>query len=541
MRRVFLYLMLWLSYSLVSKGQNSPTDTLFTINDSAYSSLQFLNLYENQQLLDKNNSPLPLDASLDLYIDYQLKALEANRLRLDTIPEVTSEIAKAENFVLDPLMFPVIVSDKMTKEAFDRIQYFLRVRHILIKIEGRETPKDTLEAYDEALFVQKELLKGKKFERLARQYSDDLSVDSNDGEIGFFTAFDLNYLFETAAYSLSIGEISAPIRTPFGYHIIQLLEKIPNPGKVKVRHLMIDLSNKKAKKLADSIHIRTVKDEDLADFINKYSDDVTSKNDAGILPWFGLFETHKKIEETAFQLNHTNKISKPIKTEFGYHILELIDKKDYSKFDLCKHDLENEIKSDERSRINETQLIETIKEEYNFTEKKELLSNFYSILDYAYADLWEPLFTLGDTKFTQEEFANYLIQQPSKDIYENFKEYINRMYVNFSNNSILAFHKKRLINSNKRIKNQLDEYTNGILVYFITKKYVWEPSSNLNQLKTYFEKNRGNYKENVTFEEIKHLIQEDFRNEIEKKWMKDLKKRYKVEINKSTFKKIAIN
>lgn len=539
MRRVLLYLMLLLSYIPVSKGQYSPADTLFTINDSAYSSQHFLELYNNQQLLDENNYPLTKESGLDLYIDYQLKALVAKNLQLDTLPAVKKEIEKATEFVLDPYLYPIRISKKMKAEAFGRIKYFLRARHILIKIEGRESPKDTLEAYNTALEVRKELLEGRKFEKLARIYSDDLSVKSNDGDIGYFTAFDMEYPFENTAYSLAIEELSKPVRTQFGYHIIQVLETLPNPGKVKIRHLMIDNSRQNARSIADSIYNRIQQGEELKSFIKKYSDDLTSKTDHGILPWFGLFETHTKIEKTAFSLSSTKKISKPIKTEFGFHILELIDKKDYSDFDTCKEELLGLIKNDNRSKLSDIQLISKIKQDYNFTEKKELLSNFYSILDYAYADLWEPLFTIETEKYTQEEFANFLIQQPSKDIYENFKEYINRMYVNFSNNSILAFYKKRLLSSNKKVKYQLEEYKDGILVYFITKQYVWEPASNTELLNTYFKENRGKYNTNVTFEELKPKVQEDFRTEIEQEWLNDLKEKYQVKINKSTFDKIA--
>lgn len=543
MRKGLLYLITFLCCSLASYGQYSSTDTLFTINHKAYSSAAFEELFNSNKLRDSHNKPLSLGEALDLYIEFHLKATEAKSLQYDTIPEVTEEIESYHNQAYSEYLYPVTINNDLLTETFNRIRYFIKPRHILVKIEGRGTPKDTLKAYQEASFVYSQLKKGKKFSKLVSQYSDDLSARKNDGELGYITAFDMDYAFESTAYETSSGKYSKPVRSPYGYHIIQTIDKIKNPGKVKIRHLMLEFKKKnekdKVKLKADSLFELLQNGANFSELIAKFSDDISSGKDNGILPWFGLFETHPAIEKAAFALKNKQEYSAPVKTEFGYHIIQLLDKKEYKSIDECKDELITLLKEDSRSRISESQLIQQLKEKYQFKENKELLSNFYSILDYAYAELWEALFSIDGKDYSQEKFAEFLSKQASKDIYENFKDYINRLYVNFSNTSILAYHKNKLAENKPELRALLNEYENGVLVYFITKKRIWDKTSNQKKIKEYYNTNWKKYGTKVEYDTVKNNVLTDYREQLEKNWSKELREKYTVTVNQSTLNKIA--
>jgi len=546
MRKGLLYLIILVGCSFLGNGQSVKTDTLFTLNNIPFPSKTFIKLYQNGKLLDEHHNILPFEEALNLYIEFQIKALEAHRLKIDTMPDVQRELESYKKQAYDSYLYPVNITSELLQETFNRIQHFVKARHILVKIEGHATPKDTLEAYNEAKNIYNSLKKGKGFNKLADQHSDDLSVRKNDGETGYFTVFDMDYPFESSVYNTPKGEFSKPVRTKYGYHIIQHLDKIENPGKIKIRHLMLEFSEKsnpiELKKKADSIYLQLLRGEDFIQLIQKYSDDITSKKNKGELPWFGLFETHRKIEKAAFQLKEKNEYSKPIKTEFGYHIIQLLKRKNYSSFEVCKEELSANLYNDNRSRISKYKLLEKLKKEYQFTEYKERLSNFHSILDYAYADLWQPLFSIDGIDYSQESFANFLSKQASKDIYENFKEYINRLYVSFTNNSILAHYKKRLQEENPELKSLLKEYEDGVLVYFITKYKIWDQSTkNKNDLILYFKHNSEKYGKNADLNKIKTKVLKDYRMELEKLWLNELKNKYSLSIKKSTFLKIANN
>lgn len=542
MRRVILYLIVLTNCSIASFGQPSPSDTLFTINETAFSSSMFLELYQNQNFKTKDNRPLSIEEALDLYIVFQLKLAEAKKLQLDTISQVKREIQIYQDRIFNSYLYPKIVSEEKIVEAFNRIQFFLRARHIFVSTKKGYTPRDTLAAYSKIYSIYNKLQKGERFEKIAKSQSDDLSARFNKGEIGFFTAFDLDYPFESAAYNLNINEISKPVRTEFGYHIVQVMEKIPNPGKVKIKQIFFRFSedrdyNRKIKQKADSIYQLLKEGADFEVLRKSNSDDRKSVHPNEI-SWIGLFETHPEIERVAFQLKHINDFSEPIKTDQGYHIIQLVGKKDYSSIEKCREEIVAAIEQDNRAHLSKAQLIQKIKHEYNFSENRKLLSNFYSILDYAYAELWETMFTIGGKEYTQEDFANYLSQQPSKDIYENFKEYINRVYDSFSNNSILAFYKNQLIKTNPELEKLLLEYKDGVLVFSITKQKIWTPSVNNKEEQLIFFQNRTD-KYGTDFEKVKNKVISDYQNFLEKNWTAQLKKENRIVISESTLQKIA--
>jgi len=544
MRVVFLYLILMLTCSTASFGQVYPKDTLFTIESKVYSSESFLRLYKNKQFIWENKQSLPLKEALNQYINYQLKLTEAKHLQLDTLPAVKKEINKYQNLAFEPYLYPIHISEDKIVEAFRRIQSFLRIRHILIKVKRRSTPQDTLEAYHIAISIYKQLKNGKRFEKLAKQYSNDLSVRMNNGDIGYLTAFDMDYSFENAAYNLQVGEISKPVRTQFGYHIIQVLEKIPNPGQIKIERIILNYSRKtnnkhrlKLQHQADSIFNLLKNGADFKTIALQYS---SKKNNSKALRWIGLFESSPEIENAAFQLKLNEEISSPIKTKNGFQILQLVDKRDYSDLEQCRPELIKKLIHDSRSKPSRSELISRLKKEYHYKENRNLLSNFYTILDYAYADLWEPIFTIDTIKYTQEDFANFLSQQASKDIYENFKEYINRLFVNFSNNSILAFYKNQIIKREPQLKILINEYKNGVLVYFINKQYIWNFSKNKKkELQEFYLKHKNKYGEDVDFDQIKKQLTTDYNNSLELNWINSLKSKYLLKINLETMNKIA--
>jgi peptidyl-prolyl cis-trans isomerase SurA len=421
MKRFVLYLFVLVSCPLVSFGQSNAIDTLFSINGIPYSSQEFVEIYQENSLNSKKQ--ISLTKALDLYILFQLKINEAKQIRIDTLPEVKHDIQIGRDIAFNAFLYPRTISEKQIQEAHERLQYFIRAQQILVKVSKRANAKDTLVAYYKAQEIYKNLLKGKSFAKIARKYSHDPLVKKNDGQLGYFTAFDMDYDFETAAYTLSVGAFSKPVHTTFGYHIIQILEKTANPGKIKFRHILLDYpknQEQKTKVKIDSLYSILMRGADFAELAKKYSTDDQTLQTKEELPWFGLYETNPKIEEIAFKLKEIGEISKPIKTKDAYLILQLVDRKDYSSLDKCRKEIIELIAKDDRSKQSPSELITQIKKDYQFTENRELLSNFYSILDYAYADLWAPLFSLGGKDYSQEDFADYLSQQASKDIYENF-------------------------------------------------------------------------------------------------------------------------
>ena len=124
----------------------------------------------------------------------------------------------------------------MINEIYERMRFDVNVSHILFRTDESSLPKDTLLKYNLAMELKSKIEKGElSFEELVKRYSEE---DYNNGNLGYFTAFDMVYSFETAAYNTEIGSISNIVKTKYGYHLLRINDKRPSVGQVKVSHIM---------------------------------------------------------------------------------------------------------------------------------------------------------------------------------------------------------------------------------------------------------------------------------------------------------------
>lgn len=129
-----------------------------------------------------------------------------------------------------PLVAKVEVPEAEVRKNFDqrRAQFDqpeqARVSHILIRVED---PKQEERAKQTILLIQGRLAKGEKFADLARQYSQDPGSKDKGGDLGFFARGAMVKEFEQVAFNLQPGQVSGPVKTQFGYHLILLHEKKP--------------------------------------------------------------------------------------------------------------------------------------------------------------------------------------------------------------------------------------------------------------------------------------------------------------------------
>ena len=111
----------------------------------------------------------------------------------------------------------ITVNEEETREAFLRVNDKIAARHLFTKTE------------EEANKLYELVKLGVDFGLLAKQVFTDSVLQNNGGYLGYFTWGDMDPAFEDAAYSLKIGEISAPVKTAYGYSIIKLEERVSNP------------------------------------------------------------------------------------------------------------------------------------------------------------------------------------------------------------------------------------------------------------------------------------------------------------------------
>lgn len=478
--------------SFVSIAQTKDNPVLLTIDNEKITKNEFAAIFKKNNR-DSTITKADLDEYAKLYVNFKLKVMEAEELGMDTIPSFIRELAGYRQQLARPYLVDKSMTDSLVHEAYRRLQTEVRASHILVQLPADPRPEDTLAAYKQAMKIKAEAAKDpESFTALARKYSDDPSVKRNGGDLGYFTALQMVYPFETLAYSTPVGEIGGPVRTQYGYHIIKVTDRRPARGKVRVAHIMIRTEKGdpegvklRMKQRADDIYKRLQSGDDFAELAKKFSDDRSSSSHGGELPVFGAGKMVREFEDAAFAIENVGDYTKPVLSPYGWHIIKLIEKIPVQKFDEIEKDLRIRITKDGRSNVSRESFIAKRKLEYNFTEDLRQLKPFYKEVDTTYfSGKWEPsdklkrkdkvIFTLADADYTQSQFLSYLLHRmrPRRDV-KTIKQLITDTYNQWVEKNVMDYENAHLEQKYPDFKALINEYRDGILLFDLTDRKVW--------------------------------------------------------------------
>lgn len=494
-------------------SQNDPV--IMTIDGNPITKSEFLQIY-----LKNNDNPKYDKASLDEYMElfkrFKLKVAEAEALGYDTIPSLKKELAGYQKTLARPYLIDSTKNEALVREAYDRTLEEIHAAHILIRMESNASPEDTLKAYKRLLELKKRIENGESFEAVAKSKtgSEDPTVQKNGGDLGYFTAFQMVYQFEDAAYSTPVGQVSNPFRTRFGYHILKVIDRRPARGTMEAAHLMIaarsDASADEIKNAQAKINELYQMLEDGASFeelVGKYSDDPSSNGKGGVLPQFGTGTTTRMVPEfteAAFALKEDGEYSKPVQTDYGFHIIKRISWKDVDSFDELKRGIEKKVAKDARSVKTQASFLSKLKKEYKFKSKsKKGLKWFYQNMDSTYllgkfkaSDYTKNkvMFKMDKQKFRGDGFAEYLENNYRAARKEDIKMMVNKQYKAWEEQAILDYEESKLAGKYPAYKALITEYHDGILLYEVMSDKVWNKAmKDTTGLKAFYENNKGNY------------------------------------------------
>lgn len=508
-----LLFVLGILFVIGAKAQQDPV--LMEIDGNPVTKSEFLQIY-----LKNNPDPQYDKASLDeymlLFTKFKLKVAEAEALGYDTIPKLKKELEGYRKQLALPYLVDSAKNDELVQEAYQRTKTEIRASHILITIEQNASPADTLAAYNKILALKKRIEKGEDFASVAKgkNGSDDPSAVNNGGDLGYFNAFQMVYPFEDKAYNTSVGSVSEPFRTRFGYHIVKVTDKRSARGTIKAAHIMVavpktataeDHSN--AEKKINELYDNLVAGANFEELAKDHSDDPSSNQKGGELPVFGTGTTTRMVpsfEDAAFAIKNNGDFSKPIKTDYGYHIIKRLDWTDVKSYEEMKKELQNKVNKDERSKKTQDSFVLKLKKEYDYKNKsKKGLKWFNKNLDSTYfVGKWnadklktdKTLFLLDGMKYGQKEFAAYLKENFRSARKDEIKTVVKNQYANWEKETILDYEETQLIDKHPDFKALVTEYHDGILLYEIMTDKVWNKAmKDTTGLKNYFEQNRSNY------------------------------------------------
>mgnify|MGYP003320638155 FL=1 len=492
MKKIRFILLALLAMGLVANAQENSV--LFQVGDVIVTADEFTAVYEKNKGVGAAIDPKTPEEYLDLYITFKLKIAEAYAQHRDTASQFLSEFGGYRAQLAKPYLSDQGAEQELLNEAYTRMQEEVRASHIMIALDGDALPADTLKVYNQLLDLRATILKGKlTFENAARTQSADTWSAKQGGDLGFFTAFSMVYPFESASYELEQGEISTPVRTQYGYHLIKTTDRRPASGTVRIRHIFFAANNgaeaaqaQRAERSAQEIYTRLQNGESFMDLL-EYSEDRRTKDKMGELPEFGINKMMPAFEEAAFALENPGDYSTPVQTTIGWHVIQLIEKKPIGSFDSMAKELSKKVQRDSRNAIGAKRFVKQLKQDYNFKIDEK---------GYAYAlqlvnlnafenHIWQvparyqnrTVATFADQKVTVSDVLPFWAQNQQVEVGGKGEEFLRLQFNTLCNDKVVAYEDSQLESKYSDFRNLVREYREGILLFDLTQDEVWDKAA----------------------------------------------------------------
>ena len=505
MHKIILLIFIFV-FSITAWSQ-SDDSIILRIGDHSISKDEFVSLYRknNQNLLDNSEKKTP-EEYLDLFINYKLKVIEAENLNLDTTQSFKTELEGYREELAKPYLTSVTYSEEMVETAYYRTTNEVKASHILLILDADAAPKDTLNVYSKAMDIRQQIMDGAVFNDMAKVYSEDPSAKQNSGLLGYFHGFQMVYPFEDTSYKTSVGNVSMPVRSNFGYHLIKVHDKRAISGQIKVAHIMkrfpsnaseatISLMKQEIDSIAELIETGT----EFADLARKFSDDKTSAHNGGEMAWFSYSDMLEEFAKPAFALENNGDISNVIKTPYGWHIIKRIDYKPITPLSEMRESLIEKIKrSSEISKHNNEIFIRNLKSTWNFEEsgledfltQAKLASRNGIISKEELTTPQKTLFSYSDKTFTYAHFADYLETQNIR-ANTDIEVQVLSLYKKLIEQELTEIENLHLEEKYPEFKYLMTEYHDGILLFNFSEKEIWnKASTDTLGLEKYYRKNK---------------------------------------------------
>jgi peptidyl-prolyl cis-trans isomerase SurA len=483
---------------------------------------QVVNKSEFEQIYWKNKkekiaSKKDLDEYIELFINFKLKVISAEELGLDTTKKFIDELSGYRNQLEKPYLTDTSITESLINEAYFRTINEINASHIMVKLGPNPNPSDTLKAYNKISSFLKSINSGElSFEKIAEESSEDPYAKTNAGNLGYFNAFKMIYSFENAAYKTPIGDVSKPIRTRYGYHLVRPNSTRKAMGKVKTSHIMITTNQKlpnnnkitseKINTIYNDLNNGTLSFEELA---NKFSEDRKSAKNGGEIGWISSGgNVYPEFEKTVFSLTKNGDFSKPFKTPNGWHIVKRLDYEPIGDLKSLSYELKNKIEKDMRGQKTKSSFIKKLKVDYadlieeliTLNELKKILKNenfdFKNMpLNKEIKGINNVILSIENRSYLIYDFLEYLLNLKKLDKNLIINNTLTKLYEKFVNQKLIAFEKTQLEKKYPEFKALMKEYRDGILLFEISDQMIWtKATKDTSGLKEFYISNTNTWK-----------------------------------------------
>ena len=484
-------------------------EVLLTINGKKIFRKEFIEAYQKSSYTQYNSKD-SLEKFLDTYIDFKLKVFEAESLGLKLTDEYKTQMEAFHKEFAGQYLIDKQLIENEVERCYERSRTEVWIKQILLRLAPNASDADSLFTYQKAMSIRKKLINGANFAQIAAQVSDDPTAALNGGDLWYVKPLMVPREVENYIYGKNSERFSPPIRTIYGYHIIDIVNKRTSPGRFKVAHILIanpkdtgELAEKLVKQKADSIYQLSINGEDFGLLAQKYSADNGTSANGGELPWFETGKMPREFELEVLKLKTNGSISRPVRTKYGWHIIKIISHEEDPSFEQIKQQIYNLILESDRSITARKKFVEKLKNEYRFRNSGSK-SLFYNLIDSTIfegkweipflTDLDEVLFTFDNQTIYQKDFAKYLERNQKQSYPVPVINFVNSKYDEFVDKTILDYESGNIEKKYPEFSDKMNDFREKLLADMFMEKFVWQKSKTDNQgLKDFYQKNSSNY------------------------------------------------
>jgi peptidyl-prolyl cis-trans isomerase SurA len=500
-------MMVVLSCASLNAFSQDKKATILTIDGEAITLEEFDNIFRKNNR-DSVITQQALDEYMELFINFKLKVKEARALGLDTVTKFKTELEGYRAQLARPYLTDTDVLNELMREGYDRLNQEVHASHILIKCDANASPEDTLKAFNKAMDIRNQILNGSDFTIVAKDRSEDPSAKDNGGDLGYFTAFQMVYPFEDAAYKANTGDLTMPVRTRYGYHIIKIIDKRTARGEIHVAHIMIKekkeeggAANAEAK--ATEIYQKLLAGEKFEDLSAKFSDDGSSAKKGGELPWFGTNKMVIEFEDASFALKNDGDISKPFKTSYGWHIVKRLGYKPVASYQEMEKEIKGKVSKDQRAEKTKASFVTKLKKQYNFSYNQDVANLiaakadtnvFNGKMNLKKKELKMVLCTIDGKSYKVSDFQKSISSVMRVKTKLTPAEYVSEEAKMFAENALLKYEDSKLEGKYDAFRLLMNEYREGILLFELTDQKVWTKAvKDTTGLQAFYNTNKSKY------------------------------------------------
>lgn len=431
---------------------------------------------------------------LDLLVKFKMKVRDAYDSGLHHEQHIQNELDEYRKSLSAAFLIERELVEPALREMYTRRAEELRASHILLRLPRNPEPDDTILAYQKALEAIEKIEQGTPFAEVALLYSEDPGVQNNMGDLQYFSGGMMVKPFEDAAYRLEVGEFTRePVRTQFGYHIIKVTDRKPATGSIRVSHIMTFARPGMAPE--DTLNaynkIREVRDiiietgADFGDIAQEYSEDRQSAERGGDLGSIRRRSLPPDFENVAFSME-PGEISDIVRTEYGFHIIKVTNREPIPSYEEMKDNLRQQYQQ-QYMQEDHKNFIASLSEKYRLNRHDQNIETFIAAVDtqwFVETPAWfdsldasiadQPLFTIAGDTISAKRAARQIQNNPEfagrRLMPDQLRHMLNRV------EEIELIHKEaeNIEERYPEFSGQIDEYRDGILIYFIEQKRVWD-------------------------------------------------------------------